>query len=65
VDFFFLNAFYFLECNDWYVTGVVMVCFWIVMFFGRFFFGLYSFFGKFVCDRCWTFGLCEVVYEHI
>jgi hypothetical protein len=28
--FFFLHAFYFLECNDWYVTRVVMVCFWIV-----------------------------------
>jgi hypothetical protein len=36
--FFFLHAFYFLECNDWYVTSVVMVCFWIVMFFGRFVF---------------------------
>jgi hypothetical protein len=34
----FLHAFYFLECNDWYVTGVVMVCFWIVMVFGRFVF---------------------------
>jgi hypothetical protein len=36
--FFFLHALYYLECNDWYVTGVVMVCFWIVMFFGTFVF---------------------------
>jgi hypothetical protein len=28
------------------MTGVVMVCFWIVMFFGSLFFGLYSFLGS-------------------
>jgi hypothetical protein len=35
------------------------------MFFGRFVFWTIMFFGKFVCDRCWTSGLCEVVYGHI
>jgi hypothetical protein len=43
---FFLHAFYFLGNIDWYMTGVVMVCFWIVMFFGSLFFGLYSFLGS-------------------